>query len=101
MKKINVIDSLILNLENGIFFSRDGFYSTLKGKTVSDDGYGNSKKLYMLLKIRDLSHLNDLYNAEDVILLLEIMKNRFQAMYNKAMYNPTKCNSVSKLSGCI
>ena len=29
------------------------------------------------------------------------MEKRFQPMHNKAMYNPRKCNSVSKLCGCI
>ena len=29
------------------------------------------------------------------------MENRFQDMYDKAMYSPIKCNSASKLSGCI
>ena len=51
--------------------------------------------------MRDLSDLNDFYNAQDVILLLEIMENRFQEMHEKSMYNPSKCNSASKLSGCI
>ena len=51
--------------------------------------------------MRDLSDLNDLYNAQDVILLLEIIENRFQAMYDKTMYNPRKGNSASKLSSCI
>ena len=51
--------------------------------------------------MRDLSDLNDLYNGQDVILLLEIMENRFQAMYEKSMYNPRKCNSASELSGYI
>ena len=45
--------------------------------------------------------MNDLYNAQDLILLLEIMENRFQAMYEKSMDNPRKCNSASTLSGCI
>ena len=61
-------------------FLKYEFYSTLKGKDVSDDEYDNSKKLYRLLKIRNLSDLNNLYNAQDIILLLEIMENRFQAM---------------------
>ena len=60
--------------ENGIFFSKDEFYSTLKGKAA-----GN----------------------QDVILLLEIIENRFQTMQNKTMFNPRKCNSASKLSACI
>ena len=90
-----------MKAENRIFFSKDKFFSTLKGKVVDDEEYANSKTLYTLLKMRDLSDLNDLYNAQDVILLLEIMENRFQAMHEKSMYNPRKCNSASKLSGCI
>ena len=46
-------------------FLKYEFYSTLKGKDVSDDEYDNSKKLYRLLKIRNLSDLNNLYNAQD------------------------------------
>ena len=51
--------------------------------------------------MRDLSDLNDLYNAQDVIILLEIMENRFQSMQDKSGYNPRIINSASKLSGCI
>ena len=67
----NFVAPLSLEPENGIIFSKDGIYSTLKGKAVSDNEYDNSKKLYMLLKMRALSDLNDLYNnAQDVILSL-------------------------------
>ena len=69
------------------FFLKDEFFSTLKGNTVSDDEYDHFTKLCTLLKMRDLSDLNDLYNAQDIILLLEIMKNRYQSTYDKAMYN--------------
>ena len=56
------------------------------------------KELHTLLKMRDLFDLNDLYNAQDVILLLKIIENRFQAMHDKSlMYNPRKCNSAIKL----
>ena len=51
--------------------------------------------------MRDLSDLNDLYNAQDVIILLEIIENRFQKIQNKTGYNPRVINSASKLSGCI
>ena len=51
--------------------------------------------------MRDLSNLNDRYNAQDVIILLEIIENRFQAMQDKTGYNPRIINSASKLSGCI
>ena len=51
--------------------------------------------------MRDLSDLNDLYNVQDVIILLEIIENRFQIIQNKVNYNPRIINSASKLSGCI
>ena len=45
--------------------------------------------------------MNDLYNAQDVILLSGIMKSRFEFTYQIYFYNPRKCNSTSSLSGCI
>ena len=51
--------------------------------------------------MRDLSDLNDLYNAQDVIILLEIIENRFQQIQDMTDYNPRIINSASKLSGCI
>ena len=33
-------------------------------------------------KMRNLGNMNDLYNAQDVILLCEIIENHFQAMNN-------------------
>ena len=51
--------------------------------------------------MRNLSDLNDLYNVQDVIILLEMMENRFQSMQEKSGYNPRIINSASKLSGYI
>ena len=51
-----------------VFFPKDEFFSTLKGKAVDDEDYLHSKKLYTLLRMRDLHDLNDLYNVQDVIL---------------------------------
>ena len=97
-EKIETIDSLSIRPEDGIFFSKDEFFSTLKGENVDNECYENAKKLFILLKMRHLSDLNDLYNAQDVIILLEIIENRFQSMQG---YNPRIINSASKLSGCI
>ena len=36
-----------------------------------------------------------------LILLVEIIENRFEDMLKKYQYNPRKCNSASTLSGCI
>ena len=83
------------------FFSEEEFFSTLKGQSVNKEDYDNSKKLFILLKMRNLSDLNDLYNVQDVILLMVIIENRFQEMQNETGYNPRKINSASKLSCCI
>ena len=100
-EKISSIDSLDRTPKDGIFFSKDEFFSTLKGQAVDDESYENSKKLFILLKMRNLSDLNDLYNVQDIILLLEMMENRFQTMYDVSGYNPRILNSASKLSRCI
>ena len=59
------------------------------------------KYLYTILKMRNLGDMNDLYNMQDVILLCEIIENRFKKMHKKFGFNPRKCNSASTLSGCV
>ena len=100
-EKIGSIDSLKLTPEDSLFFTKDEFFSSLKGSAVDEESYENSKKLFILHKMRNLSNLNDLYNAQDIILHLEIIENRFQAMYERSGYNPRIINSASKLSVCI
>ena len=100
-EKIETIESLSRKPEDGVFFSKDEFYSTLKAEQVDDISYENAKTLFLTLKMRDLSDLNDLYNAQDVIILLEIIENRFQQIQDMTDYNPRIINSASKLSGCI
>ena len=51
--------------------------------------------------MRNLSDLNNLYNVQDIILLMVIIENRFQEMQNETGYNPRKINLASKLSRCI
>ena len=51
--------------------------------------------------MRNLGDLNDLYNTQDMILLIEIIESRFEAMKNTYGFNPKKCNSASSMSGCI
>ena len=94
------MDSFFLKPEND-FWSKTEFYSELKQKAVGDEEYEVSKFLYQTLKMRNLGDLNDLYNAQDIILLSELIENRFQFMQDKYGFNPRKCNSASWLSGCI
>ena len=101
-EKIETIHSLSkVKPENVIFFSKDEFFSTLKDQEVDNESYENARKLFILLQMRNLSDLNDLYNVQDVIILLEIIENRFQIIQDKTNYNPRIINSASKLSGCI
>ena len=59
------------------------FYSELKQKSVSIEDCKNSEYLYLTLKMRNLSYMNDLYNVQDVILLCKIFENGFQMIYDK------------------
>ena len=51
--------------------------------------------------MRNLGDLNDLYNAQDVILLTEIIESRFQAMQDTYGFNPRKCNSASSMRAAL
>ena len=46
-EKIVDVNSLHIKPEDGIFFSKDEFFSTLKDKAVDDEAYENSKKLFI------------------------------------------------------
>lgn len=72
-EKIKAIVSLSLKPENDISFTKDKFLSALKEYVIDDMECNNSKILYSLLKMRNVSDFNYLYNAQDVILLCEIM----------------------------
>ena len=82
------------------FWEKTECYSDLKQSAVNDD-YENSKYLYHTLKMRHLGDLNDLYNVQDVILLSEMIENRFETMHKTYGFNPKKCNSASAMSGYI
>ena len=63
------------------FWEETEFYSDWKQSAVNNDDYENSKYLYHSLKMRHLGNLNDLYNVQDVILLSQIIENRFETMH--------------------
>ena len=64
--------SMFLTLENDAIFEKSEFYCDLKQKAVSDSDYESSFFLYITLKMRKLGDMNDLHNAQDVILFCEI-----------------------------
>ena len=81
------------------FWEKTEFYSELKHCAGNDEDYENSKYLYQTLKMRNVGDLNDLYHAQDVLLLCEIIENCFQVMNDTHGLNPRKCNSASSMSG--
>ena len=100
-EKIVNMNSLFCTPENGTFFEKTGLFSNLKQKAVSDEDYTTSFYLYRTLKMHHLGEMNDLHNVQDVILLSQICKNRFQFMHDRYGFNPRKYNSASTLRGCI
>ena len=92
---------MFLTPENDVFIEKIDFYGDLKQKAVNDSDFESSFFLYKTLKMQNLGDINDLCNAQDVILLSEIAENRFQFMHDQYVSNPRKCNSASALSGCI
>ena len=99
-EKIIDMNSLNIKPEND-FFEYTEYFSSLNDKNIELDIYQDMKFLYKSLKMRNLGDMNDLYNMQDVILLCEIIENRFQKMQDKFGFNPRKCNSASTLSGCV
>ena len=57
------------------FWEKAKFFSELKQRVVKESDYENSFYLCKFLKRRNLGDMNDLCNAQDVILLAEIIEN--------------------------
>ena len=75
-ERIIFSDSLDIKL-SGKFFDRTDFFSILKQQNVSNEDYKISLYLWNTSKMRNLRDMNNLRNAQDVILLSEIIENRF------------------------
>ena len=100
-EKIIDMNSLSLTPENSDFFEKTEFYSDLKKKAVGDEEYESVLYLFKTLEMRNLGNMNDLYDAQDVMLLSEIAENRFQYMHELYGFNPRRCNSASTVSDSI
>ena len=51
--------------------------------------------------MRNLGDINDLYNSQNVILLCEIIENRFELIQDRYGFNPRMCNSAKSLTSSI
>ena len=86
---------------NENFLAKTAFYSSLKNSIITDQEYEHAQKLFLLMKMSNLSDLNALCNFQDMIILAEIFENRASIMHQKFGYNPLRCSSAITLSGAI
>ena len=69
-------DSLSATPENGDFWNIETFYSRLRDEGISQKEWEGCRKLFKVLKMRNLSDFNDIYNIQDVFILGVILEYR-------------------------
>ena len=72
------MNSMFSTQRNDVFFETSELYSNLKQKAVSDSDYETSFFLYKTWKMWNVGDMNNLYNAQDVILFCQIREHRFK-----------------------
>ena len=68
------IDSLE-RLEENKLPPQESFYSTLKGKDISNEKYAHAKKVWEVFGMKILRDYHNLYNETDVLLLADVFEN--------------------------
>ena len=53
------------------FYRMTEFYSSLKNEIIKPDEYENVKKFGQKIRMKKLSHLNDIYNFQDTIICVK------------------------------
>jgi len=55
--------------------SEDAFYSTLKGKGITDEDYKHAKEVWDKFEMKTFLENHELYNKTDVLLLAGVFEN--------------------------
>ena len=59
------------SMSEGEFYRITKFYSSLKNEIIKPDEYENAKKFGQKIRMKKLSHLNDIYNFQDTIICVK------------------------------
>ena len=65
---------------------------------MTREEYGNVKKFYQTLELKDLGELNKIYNFQDTVILCQIFEQRSKHLQKLFKFNPRKCNCASSFS---
>ena len=100
-EQVTGFNSLSATPEDRDFWPIESFYSRLRDEDISQKEWEGCKKLYKILRMRDLSDFSDKYNIQDVIILAVILEYRWQKIKNDTGFDPRCFTSASTLSGAI
>ena len=75
MKKLKISKSRLSGRRWKIFRKTE-FFSLLKQENITENEYEKSKYIFEILKMRNFSDFNDLYNFQGVAILCEIVESR-------------------------
>ena len=74
--------------KNGDFWNIETFYSRLRDEGISQKEWEGCRKLFKVLKMRNLSDFNDIDNIQDVFILGVILEYRWQKMKDETGFDP-------------
>ena len=92
-------NSLSATPEDGDFWTIDKFY--LRDEGISQKKWEGCRKLFKILRMRNLGDFNDVYNIQDVSILGVILEYRWQKIKEATGFDPRCFTSASTLSGAI
>ena len=100
-ESVTGFNSLSVTPDDGDFRIIEKFYSRLKDEGISQKERESCRKLYKILRMRNLSDFNDVYNIQDVYILSVILEYRWQKIKEATGFDPRCFTTASTLSGAI